>query len=67
MTQRRKVETRGGARPGAGRPAGRVADTNLNIRIPVAELEAAQHAYEKQPKRWPSFSEFVREALRRML
>lgn len=56
---------RGGARPGAGRRPGRVTDENLNIRIPAAELEAAKYAATKN--KWTNFSEFVREALRRML
>jgi predicted DNA binding CopG/RHH family protein len=55
----------GGARPGAGRKPGRKVDTSLNIRIPTEELEAAKHAAEKQG--YTKFSEWVREALRRML
>lgn len=58
--------TRGGARPGAGRKPGRVTDRNVNIRIPHVELKTAKDAA-KRDGFGDNFSEFVREALRRML
>lgn len=58
------MQTRGGARPGAGRPAGIVADKNINIRIPAVELKNARAAAARDDMR---FSEWVREAIRRML
>lgn len=58
--------TRGGARKGAGPKKVIDANRNLNIRIPEAELEAAQAAAAEQGY-VGRFSEWVREAMRRML
>lgn len=59
-------ERRGGYREGSGRKPGIVANRNLNIRIPEAELEAAKAAAAEQGY-IGRFSEWVREAMRRML
>jgi len=50
-----------------GRPPGRVTDGNLNIRIPVVELDAAREGARLLGFGPRQFSEFVREAIRRML
>jgi hypothetical protein len=67
VKRKRKMQTtRGGARPGSGRKPGRVTDQNVNIRIPGVELKAAKYAAKRDGFE-DNFSEFVREALRRML
>lgn len=49
---------------GPGRPAGRVTDRNLNIRLPNVELVDAHYGAKLADM---SLSEFVREAMRRFL
>jgi hypothetical protein len=57
----------GGKREGSGRKPGRVANVNINVRIPEAELEAAKTAAKEQGYPERKFSEWVREAIRRFL
>lgn len=61
-----KSSAHGGSRRGAGRkPAlSGAADANLNIRIPLSELEAARAAAEAGNV---SLTDWVREAMRRAL
>lgn len=58
------MTSHGGARPGAGRKPGKITDANLNIRIPQVELDNAKEAARDADF---TFSEWVREALRRMM
>jgi hypothetical protein len=60
--KRKKMETK----RGPGRPPGRVTDRNVNIRIPHVELAAAKSGAKRLGFK-DNFSEFVREAIRRML